>query len=84
MKVVKLNSIGKFSRGGLYSADRVVKFRAAKVARAIRAISSSSKDRRQAFFINKSKKSSSIKAVGDARLIRNFKPCDVHFIKICA
>lgn len=84
MKVNKLNSIGKLSCSESPFVDRVEKIRAARGARAIKIISMSSKDKRQAFFINKSKKSSSIKAVSDARLIRDFKPCDVHFIKICA
>ena len=83
MKHVKLNADGKFLVKGL-ADNQVEKIRAARVARAIRAMSVSSKDKRQAFFINKSKKVSSIKAVSDARLIRDFKRSDVSFIKICA
>lgn len=83
MKHVKLNANGEFLVKG-EAPDQVEKVRAARVARAGRVMSASSKDRRQAFFINKSKKGSSIKAVNDARLIRDFKPSDVSFIKICA
>lgn len=84
MKHVKLNSDGQFLMKGEVAGDQVEKVRAARVARAGRVLSASSKSKRQAFFINKSKKSSSIKAVNDARLIRDFKPSDVSFIKICA
>jgi len=84
MRHVKLNANGEFLVKGEAPDNQVEKVRAARVARAGRVMSASSKDRRQAFFINKSKKGSSIKAVNDARLIRDFKPSDVSFIKICA
>lgn len=84
MKDVKLNSDSNLLSKAKVADGKVKKVRAAKVARAGRLLSAASKDKRQAFFINKSKKSSSIKAVNDARLIRDFKPSDVSFIKICA
>jgi hypothetical protein len=84
MKQVKLNADGQFLVKGEVAGDQVEKVRVARLARAVRVLSASSKSKRQAFFINKSKKSSSIKAVNDARLIRDFKPSDVSFIKICA
>jgi hypothetical protein len=84
MKNIRLDADGRFLVKGEHPDNQVEKVRAARVAKASRVMSASSKDRRQAFFINKSKKSSSIKAVNDARLIRDFKPSDVSFIKICA
>lgn len=42
-----------------------------------------SKSKRQAFFLNQSKSISSIRAVKEAKLIKNLKPSDVKIIKIC-
>ena len=44
----------------------------------------SSKNKRQRIYINKSKRGSSARAVNDARLIKDFNPSDVKFIKISA